>query len=92
MAIFNALPQDDNSVEDLLSIDDDSVAETPQIQHCDGKQNDTQENVESNDVEYTYNLLNELGNKIISFPELKSRIEENCVCKKCLLEMNQSAI
>jgi len=31
-AIFNALPQDDSSVEDLLSIDDDSVVETPQIQ------------------------------------------------------------
>jgi len=64
MAIFNALPQDDNSVEDLLSIDDDSVAETPQIQHCDGKQNDTEENHESNNVEYNYNSLNELGNKL----------------------------
>ena len=59
-AIFNALPQDDSSVEDLLSIDNDSVAETPQILHCDGKQNDTEENLEGNNVEYNYNSLNEL--------------------------------
>jgi len=44
------------------------------------------------DVEYNYQTLNELGNKIISFPELKSHIEENFVCKKCLFEMNLSAI
>jgi len=80
-AIFNALPQDDSSVEDLLSIDDDSIVETPPIQNCDGKQTVIEENLEMKDMEYKYQTLNELGNKIISFPELKSRIEENFVWK-----------
>jgi len=91
-AIFNALQQDDSSVEDLLSIDNDSVVETPQNPHCDNNQNDTEKDNESPNLEYTYNSLNELGNKIISFPELKSCIEDNFVCKKCFSNMNLSAV
>jgi len=91
-AISNALPQDDSSVEDLLSIDNDSVVETPQNLHCNDKQNDTEKDNESPNLEYTYNSLNELGNKIISFPELKSHIEENFVCKKCFSNLDPSSI
>jgi len=47
---------------------------------------------ESPNLEYTYNSLNELGNKIISFSELKSHIEDNFVCQKCVSNMNLAAI
>jgi len=90
-AIFNALSQDDSSVEDLLSLDDDSVVETQQNLNHDKEQNETK-NIENQDLEYTYRVLNELGNKIISFPELKSQIEETFVCKKCIFHMGPSAI
>jgi len=92
-AIFNALPQDDSSVEDLLSLDDDSVVETQQNLNNDKEQNETKNNIENPDLEYyTYSTLNELGNKIISFPELKSQVEEKFVCKKCIFHMGPSAI
>jgi len=86
------LPQDDSSVEDLLSINNDSVVETTQNSHCDNNQNDTEKDNESPNLEYTYNSLNELGNKIISFPELKSQIEDNFVCQKCVSNMNLDAV
>jgi len=38
------------------------------------------------DRNHTYSSLNELGAKIVSFPQLKERIESNFVCKKCLIE------
>jgi len=66
-AIFNVLLQDDSSVEDLLSIDNDSVVETPQNPHCDDNQNDTEKDNESSNLEYTYNSFNELGNIKIHF-------------------------
>jgi len=90
MAIFTIdteLSRDSSS-----SINDDSVVETPQNPHCDNNQNDTEKDNESPNLEYTYNSLNELGNKIISFPELKSCIEDNFVCKKCFSKMNLSAV
>ena len=45
-AIFNILPQDDSSVEDLLSIDDESIAETNPNQNCEDKQSVIEENLE----------------------------------------------
>jgi len=81
-AIFNVLPQDDSSVEDLLSMDNNSVVETQHNLNEDKEQNESK-NDENPDQEYTYSVLNELGNKIISFPELKSRVEDNFVCIFC---------
>jgi len=40
-AIFNALPQNDSTVEDLLSIDNDSVVETHQNLNNDEEQKQT---------------------------------------------------
>jgi len=91
-ASFNILPLDDSSVEDLLSMDNNSVVETQQNLNDDKEQNESKNYIENPDQEYTYSALNELGNKIISFPELKSQVEENFVCKKCLFHMGPSAI
>ena len=59
--------------------------EAHQNTNHDKEQNQTKKDIESPDLEYTYSALNELGNKIISFPELKSCVEENFVCKKVFL-------
>ena len=38
------------------------------------------------DMENTYATLNEISNKVISFPQLKKEVENGLLCKQCILE------
>jgi len=92
-AIFGVLPNDDSSsIEDSLSIDDDSVMQMEQNCTKEDELNGRKNDIETIEQNYTYAVCNELGNKIISFPELKNWVEMNFVCKKCIFHIRQSAI
>jgi len=64
---------EESSVGDLFSLSSDDTTVIA-------------EEIVQEDRNHTYSSLNELGAKIVSFPQLKERIESNFVCKKCLIE------
>jgi len=80
--IENVVDIDESSVEDLFKeTDTESIGST-----------DTNENPIETIPDLSYNTVNELSTKLVSFPVLKQKLESGFLCKTCVYENDNKGI